>query len=136
MRQRFRVPCVSALTCAAVVAAGTLAPVLGQSAATTGSKRFVVIGCIKPAVPDQPGNKNAELTITDYRGGPAPTFRLDPNDVKLTPWANYTVELTGTLAAGSSGTGPNAIFGLNVEKVSVISRGCKLQEPSKGGENK
>jgi hypothetical protein len=96
----------------------------------------VVIGCIKAAAPDRAGNKNAELTITDDRGGPAPTFRLDPNDVKLTPWVNYSVELTGTLATGSSGTGPNAIFGLNVEKVSVISRGCKLQEPSKGGENK
>jgi hypothetical protein len=100
---------------------------MGQSAAPAEPRRVVVIGCIKPAAAGRAGSNSAELTITDYRGGgpPAPTFRLDANDTKLMPWVSDTVEIHGTVAAGSASAGADATFKLTVEKVFVISRGCK-----------
>ena len=123
-----RIPFVFALTSAVVTAA---LDVSGQNPAPTAARRIVVIGCITRAASTQAGDKNPGLIITDYRGGPSPIVQLDPNDGKVTPWVNYTVELAGTLAPGSGGTGSTAAPRMNVAKVSVISRGCKSQTPSK-----
>jgi hypothetical protein len=130
VRQWFGVHFVSALTYAAIIAVGTVVHVFGQTAGPT-VKPYVVIGCITRGPSTRAGDKNAALIITDYRGGPSPIVQLDPSDSKVTPWMNYTVELTGRIAPGSGGTGPAATPRMNVDKVSVISRGCKLQAPSK-----
>ena len=131
MRQGFQVAIVSVLTCAAVLLPGVRSTLMGQAA---GARRIVVIGCIQRAVQGQAGGKNAEFTITDFRGGPLSKFRLDANDDKLIPWLGYTAEITGRVAAGYR-VGSNEIPRLNVEKVDRISRSCNALE-AREGENR
>ena len=81
------------------------------------ANRVVVIGCIQRA-----------WTITDFRGGPTPTYRLDANDSKLVPWVGYTVEITGTIVGPYGVTSKEQPL-LKVEKVDRISRSCTALEP-------
>jgi hypothetical protein len=115
----WRLPVASALIWGALV--GARVPVMGQTRAATEAGQVVVIGCIRQAA--------TELTITDYRGGPAPTFRLDAGDSRLTPWVNDTVEIHGTIVAGSGGADSKEPPRLSVSSVYLISRGCKETPP-------
>ena len=81
--------------------------------------RVIVIGCLE--------RKNAELSITDFRGGSTPTYRLDAKDDKLIPWVGYTVEITGRLD-GAYHAGSTDVPRLNVQKVDRISRTCTALE--------
>jgi hypothetical protein len=102
---------------------------MGQGAAD--SPRLVVIGCIQRAAQSPAGSTNAEFTITDFRGGPAPTFRLDATDSKLIPWVGYTVEITGRIVPGTFSATSKTAPKLNVETVQRISRSCTALEPRK-----
>jgi hypothetical protein len=127
MRDGYRRAVVSVLMCAAAVLLKGLPALMGQG--TAEPPQLVVIGCIKPAAQNQAGSANAEFTITDFRGGPTPTFRLDAKDSKLIPWVGYTVEITGKIVPGSFSATSNAPPKLNVEKVQRISRSCTALEP-------
>lgn len=129
MRDGYQRAVVSVLMCAAVALLGALPALMGQG--TADPPRLVVIGCIKQATQNQAGSTNPEFTITDFRGGPAPTFRLDAKDSKLIPWVGYTVEITGKIVPGSFSATSNTVPKLNVEKVQRISRSCTALEPTK-----
>ena len=131
MRQGFRLNAVVGLTWAVLVAAGALTPALGQDAP---AGRLVVIGCLKQAPPAQAGGPAPEFTLTDMRGGPSATYRIDAGDEKVSPWVNSTLEVAGTVVPGSFPVvkpgdpppkGPEPQAKLKVDKVLVISRGCK-----------
>src|SRR5438034_6842536 len=111
---------------AAMLATAIVPASFGQGAVDY--HRFIVIGCItKPSTPPA-DPKNAELLITDYRGGPTPVWRLDANDTRLTPWINHTVEIAGRIVAGSKSKETPPTYKLNVDKVSEIARGCGVLE--------
>ena len=87
-----------------------------------GNSKIVVIGCITQTS----GAANAPMAITDLRGGPAAAFQLDPTDAKLTFHVGHTVELSGTLVAGTGG-GATASAGparLKVDSVQYVSASC------------
>jgi len=63
-----------------------------------GGTRITVIGCITRGT-----GAGADLVITDFRGGPSPTFRLDPKDSRLDWHVGHTVEVVGTIAGATTG---------------------------------
>ena len=80
-----------------------------------GNAKIVVLGCITQAS----GGANAPMSIMDLRGGPAPTFQLDPTDAKLPFHVGHTVELSGTLVPGSGGA-----MRLKVDSVNYVAMSC------------
>jgi hypothetical protein len=94
-------------------------PVPGVAPAS--QRDFVVIGCIQKTA-----QGGGDLSITDFRGSQFGTFLLDSKDERLKPWINDTVEIHGPLTPTSQASAPNALMKLSVDKLFVISRGCKL----------
>ena len=113
---------LSELTCAVAVAGLCLPTGAAAQASTAGPKKLIVIGCVKQTA--QGGA--AELTITDFRGGPASTFQLDPKDAKLAPLhVGHEVELAGTIDPSA---GTKAAPRLKVETVQWLSTACWAPE--------
>lgn len=130
MSERFWSPVISGLASIAVVATFQ-ANLLAQAAPSASPRKVVVLGCVK-----QTGTQpKVELTITDMRGGPAPTFRLDANDSKVSWLVGQTVELAGTIPAApaASGTAAMAPPRLTVDSVNRIAITCI--EPPKSPAN-
>jgi hypothetical protein len=84
------------------------------------ANRVTVMGCIKPS-----GNTpNADLTIKDLRGGPAPSFRVTGDADLLKLHTGHTVEIVGSVT-GSAGSGPSAnLPTLRVEKLQWLASRC------------
>ncbi len=104
---------VSGVVCAAMVALAG-AQLAGQAGAPT---RVTVIGCLKASGT----GPNAEVTITDYRGGPAPNFKLTGEAEQLRVNVNQTVEVVGSVVPGST---MGNVSTLKVEKMSRVSVSC------------
>ena len=108
---------------ASVMVAGIVGYYSGMSAQgpRPGNSTVVVIGCIT-----QTSGANARMAITDVRGGPMPSFQLDPNDAKLTLHVGHTVEVSGTLVGGGDAdTGAKGgSLRLNVDSVKWVSSSC------------
>ena len=114
-----------------VMAFGLPLTVTAQQGAATGAQRIVVIGCLRASGQGRAGGgATAELTLTDFRGGPSPTFRVDGSDTRLNWHVGHTVEIAGTIAAGG-GRGGAMGQRLNVQSVNYISTSC--WEPPKSG---
>lgn len=120
MSDRFRSAVMCGLAGVAVVAMLQANP-LAQAAPSKTPQKIVVIGCVR-----QTGTApKAELTITDLRGGPAATFRLDANDSKVSWLAGQTVELAGRIAAeGAAGGAAVSAPRLTVDTVNRIAVTC------------
>jgi hypothetical protein len=108
---------------ASVVVAGFVAygGSVSAQAPRPSTSQVVVIGCIT-----QTSGANPRMVITDVRGGPMPSFQLDPNDAKLTLHVGHTVEVSGTLVAGSDGDAgaKGGSLKLNVDSVKWVSSSC------------
>jgi hypothetical protein len=118
MSHRSWSPIFSGLACAALLGAAP-ANLISQTPPASETRKIVVIGCLKQA------QGGAEFTLTDVRGGPTPTFRLDGKDPKLTPWVGQTLEIAGTVAGGAPG-GSSTMNAprLTVDTVTRISVAC------------
>lgn len=99
--------------CAAMVAtAGT--QLAGQGGTPT---KVTVIGCLKASGT----GPSAEITISDYRGGPAPSFKLTGEAEQLRLNVNQTVEIVGSIVPGSAA---GNVSTLKVEKMHRVSVSC------------
>jgi hypothetical protein len=103
------------LAVAAVLLTCALEPALTAQQAG-GGVRITVIGCITRG-----SGAGADLVITDFRGGPSPTFRLDPKDSRLEWHVGHTLEVVGTIAGAATGSTPPR---LNVQSVNYLSQSC------------
>jgi hypothetical protein len=104
---------IGGFMCAAMVALAG-AQLAGQAGAPT---KVTVIGCLKASGV----GPAAEITVSDYRGGPAPNFKLTGEAEQLRLNVNQTVEIVGSIVPGSTA---GNVSTLKVEKMSRISVAC------------
>ena len=124
---------IGAIVCAATIgraAAQTAPQPPGQAPA---ARNHVVIGCVSrqgPGTPSAGGAApaRATFTITDTRGNPPATFRLDGDAEQLRLHVGHTLEIAGPIAAGSSARGgvnaSPALPTLKVQSLTYISTTC------------
>jgi hypothetical protein len=111
------------LTCAVVVAGLCLPTGAAAQAGAAGPKKVIVIGCVKQG---RAQDGSAEITITDFRGGPAATFQFDPKDAKVAPLhVGHQVEVAGTIDPSA---GTKAAPRLKIDTVQLISIACWAPE--------
>ena len=102
---------------AAVLASG--ARLLAQAGAGSEVHRLTVIGCLKAS-----GNAaNPDVTVVDYRGGPAPTFKLIGDAEQLKIHTGHTMEITGTVGPAATVSGAS-VPTLKIEKLQWLSSSC------------
>ena len=135
---------ISLIVCALTVGLVAQAP---NSSAPPASKQVTFSGCVEKAPSDEasppaaaPASSaqfiltNATATAAGAVGTagskPAPKYRLDVDDAKITPHVGHKVEVTGTLeeqpgsaggATASAASGPK----LKVDSVKMIAASCK-----------
>jgi hypothetical protein len=118
---------------AGCIVAGSLGSLSAQTTTRSQPTRVVVIGCLKRALASAADAKTAGLTITDFRGGPSPTFQLDAEDSRLAPHTNHMLEITGVTRTPSAGA-PRTLPTLEVQSVTMLSPTCwPSQDTAKTG---
>ena len=90
---------IGCLACVATIAVPHLAA-QRQPVESGVPTKVTVIGCLKPSG----SAPNADVMVTDYRGGPAPTFKVTGEAEQLRVNMNQTVEIVGSLVPGSTGS--------------------------------
>jgi len=122
---------IGAIACAATVGLVAQTATPQRSAPSSESaKRFVVIGCISrdtqgstPA--NGSGANGASFIITDTRAPAAPVYRLDGDQSQLGIHVGHTLEIAGSVTAGSgAGRGNASAPVLKVERLTYISTSC------------
>jgi hypothetical protein len=123
----------AAIVCAATIglSATQTAPQNPGQAAT--ARKYVVIGCISREGQSTPSAGRAAparpaFTITDMRGDPPATYRLDGDAEQLGLHVGHTVEIAGPVTTGPGARGggnmSSAVATLAVQSLTYISTTC------------
>jgi hypothetical protein len=128
---------IGAIACAATVGFAAQAATAQGSAPSAGStKRYVVIGCISretqgSGAPSSGAASASRFIITDTRGQVPTIYRLEGDQSQLALHVGHTLEIAGSVSAGSStGRGNANAAVLKAESLTYISTSC--QKPDKG----
>jgi hypothetical protein len=136
---------VTRLLCAIAATAACTATTVGLGAQTpappgpqadpTGSRRFVVIGCVSretesSTTTGRGAAAGPRFIITDTRSDPPSIYRLDGDDATLGFHVGHTVEIAGLLSAGSGGGADPGLAapvrkGLKVASLTYIATTCR-----------
>jgi len=122
---------IGAIACAATVGLVAQTATPQRSAPSSESaKRFVVIGCIGretqgSTAANASGASSARFIITDTRTPAASVYRLDGDQNQLGIHVGHTLEIAGSITAGSgAGRGNATAPTLKVESLTYISKSC------------
>ncbi len=122
---------IGAIACAATVGLVAQTATPQRSAPSSESaKRFVVIGCIGretqgSTAANASGASGARFIITDTRTPAASVYRLDGDQNQLGIHVGHTLEIAGSITAGSgAGRGNASAPVLKVESLTYISSSC------------
>jgi hypothetical protein len=119
---------IGAIACAATV--GLVAQTQRSAPSSESAKRFVVIGCISPesqgsTAANGSGAAGARFIITDTRAPAASVYRLDGDQNQLGIHVGHTLEIAGSVTAGSgAGRGNASAPVVKVESLTYISKSC------------
>jgi hypothetical protein len=126
---------IGAIACAATVGlAAQVATAQGSAPSAGTTRRFVVIGCISretqgSSAPSGGAASGSRFIITDTRGPVASVYRLEGDQSQLALHAGHTLEIAGSISAGSSaGRGSANAAVLKVESLTYISRSCQKSD--------
>jgi hypothetical protein len=124
-----------AIACAATVGlAAQVATAQGSAPSAGSTRRFVVIGCISretqgSSAPSGGAASGSRFIITDTRGPVASVYRLEGEQSQLALHVGHTLEIAGSISAGSSaGRGSANAAVLKVESLTYISRSCQKSD--------
>ena len=122
---------IGAIACAATVGLVAQTATPQRSAPSSESaKRFVVIGCISretqgSTAANGSGAAGARFIITDTRARVSSVYRLDGDQNQLGIHVGHTLEIAGSITAGSgAGRGNATAPTLKVESLTYISKSC------------
>ena len=122
---------IGAIACAATVGLVAQTATPQRSAPSSESaKRFVVIGCISrdtqgSTASGRGGATGARFFITDTRAPAGAVYRLDGDQSQLDTHVGHTLEIAGSITAGSgAGRGNASAPVLKVESLTYISSSC------------
>ena len=128
---------IGAIACAATVGLVERTATAQRSAPSSGSaRRSVVIGCISretegSTAANRGAATGARFIITDTRGPAASVYRLDGDQSQLAIHVGHTLEIAGSISAGSGSAGSGTGRGnanapvLKVESLTYISTSCQ-----------
>jgi hypothetical protein len=123
---------IGAIACAATVGLVAKTAIAQRSAPSSGSaRRSVVIGCISretegSTAANRGAATGARFIITDTRGPAASVYRLDGDQSQLAIHVGHTLEIAGSISAGSgTGRGNANAPVLKVESLTYISTSCQ-----------
>jgi hypothetical protein len=125
---------IGVIACAATVGLVAQTATAQRSEPSSGSaRRFVVIGCISSetqssgsTTPSRGGAAGTRFIITDTRAPVASVYRLDGDQGQLDIHVGHTLEIAGSISAGSSAGRGNANAPvLKVESLTYISKTCQ-----------
>jgi hypothetical protein len=107
---------------AAVVTAAAAGLQAQRGTAPSATGRYVAIGCISRDTSSTPPG----FILTDMRGTSPEVYRLNGDEKLLTFHVGHTVEISGTLSAGSNAaSGANAVaFVMKIDQLTYISTSC------------
>jgi hypothetical protein len=121
---------IGAIACAATVGlVGQTA--IAQAPSSGSARRSVVIGCISrdtegSTAANRGAATGARFIITDTRGAAASVYRLDGDQSQLAIHVGHTLEIAGSISAGSgTGRGNANAPVLKVESLTYISTSCQ-----------
>jgi hypothetical protein len=122
---------IGVIACAATVGLVAQAGTPQRSApGSESARRFVVIGCISSetqgsTASGRGGATGTRFIITDTRAPVASVYRLDGDQSQLGIHVGHTLEIAGSVTAGSgAGRGNASASVLKVESVTYISKSC------------
>jgi hypothetical protein len=123
---------IGAIACAATVGLVARTATSQSSAQSSGStRRFVVIGCISretqgSTTPNRGGANGTRFIITDTRGSAPTVYRLEGDQSQLDLHVGHTMEIAGSIAAGSNAGRGNANAPVvKVQSLTYISKTCQ-----------
>jgi hypothetical protein len=122
---------IGAIACAATVGLVAQTATPQRSGPSSGSaRRFVVIGCISEPAGSTAENRGAttgtRFIITDTRAAAASVYGLDGDQSQLAIHVGHTLEIAGSVSAGSdTGRGNANAPVLRVESLTYISKSCQ-----------
>ena len=110
---------IAATVCAATAVLAAQTPA-AKPAAPTAERRYVAIGCLSRQAPSG-GSSTPTFIVTDTRSTKPTLYRLEGDQETLAQHVGHSVEVAGSLSAGS---GPNANPTLKVATLVYISKTC------------
>src|ERR1700687_3386546 len=123
---------IGAIACAATVGLVERTATAQRSAPSSGSaRRSVVIGCISretegSTAANRGAATGARFIITDTRGPAASVYRLDGDQSQLNVHVGHTLEIAGSVTAGSgAGRGSADAPVVKVQSLTYISTSCQ-----------